>query len=575
MAAIDLDILEKQEIHYIRPKISEEELKQKCIDILSSHPKYHNIKVTNYFIEKVKLFPSWLAEIQVHKTPDFFGDWINIYATQIRSYFGKNYATIKYICDELGWLHENPKYIPSRFRINRETGESEKGFSKSFKIREAAKYIEWKHDTIRYQKNIEKFKNVVSTSFENNESDELSHQQAVDSSKKKLDLKRVSQEIYNMKSVEGKKLNNSKRLYYLMKAQTRAKYDVLSSFRDKNGRLYTMDTFLPSILRPYLYTDDDEKFVSIDIRGSQVQFFISEVMKQLKPTQEIKSFIQLFAKSDPYAWMITNLEGAKKLRSDVKEQFFAEIFYSKMKRESKFCKSFKNDFPTIYSFIKSLKSKDYKDFPNKMQAIESKTMVDAAYVELKKMHPDAIITTRHDEIEFPIDIAGDAEKVLRRAFKKICGFIPAYRIKGINVRAKTIHRPPTFFTDMLLMKDDKAEVSVALDYNQADTHDKMPAGSSLDKFRYLFMGKRGKDNEVNKTKVNDAEPFIFNKKIFKYYLIGDKIIMTNQTDIDIYVHPLDSTYSTNDGLPLEVLTDIINKRENSNYNYLHSLISSY
>jgi hypothetical protein len=114
-------------------------------------------------------------------------------------------------------------------------------------------------------------------------------------------------------------------------------------------------------------------------------------------------------------------------RSDFKEDFFKNIFYSRINvKDNPIKRAFKELFPNVYQTIKGIKSLGYKKFATWMQDFEADLMVFAVYKQL--LDENFKVLVLHDAILCnSLETAKRAKDLIREQFK--CRYNQRIRFK--------------------------------------------------------------------------------------------------------------------------------------------------
>ncbi|MFY9154496.1 MAG: hypothetical protein WAO52_20935 [Prolixibacteraceae bacterium] len=167
------------------------------------------------------------------------------------------------------------------------------------------------------------------------------------------------------------------------------------------NRAHTNLTNLSTELRQFL-TVEGEPLAQIDISNSQPLFFYLH-LKDLTdiPQSEKDKYRDIVETGKFYEFFMSKLNISFEKRGKFKHKILASIFFDKYRRkESRYIKVFKQDFPSISAYIKKLRMKDYKTLARVLQQTESKFVIEGIVAEFIKYFGDSneFISTIHDSV---------------------------------------------------------------------------------------------------------------------------------------------------------------------------------
>ena len=199
---------------------------------------------------------------------------------------------------------------------------------------------------------------------------------------------------------------------------------------DSTGnRAHTNLTNLGSYLRQFLSVEN-EQLGQVDICNSQPLFFYLHI-KNLSfiPQDEKDRYRAIVENGRFYEFFMERLNIASNKRTKVKHKILAAVFFDKYrKKESKYVKVFRQDFPSILGYITKLRKRDHTMLAKILQKGESKFVIEKVVGGfVKQFGADSeFISTIHDSIVVKTSMLDTAKEIMQKCFgRKV--FIPSYR----------------------------------------------------------------------------------------------------------------------------------------------------
>jgi len=107
-------------------------------------------------------------------------------------------------------------------------------------------------------------------------------------------------------------------------------------------------------------------------------------------------------------------------RTEFKKQVFKHLFYAKWRdKDNRIVKTFRQEFPSIYSMIESVNYKDKARLAQWMQRVESAFVIDRVVKRFMDEKPNAFVMTIHDSILVKQDDAEFAKEVFQKSFRRV------------------------------------------------------------------------------------------------------------------------------------------------------------
>ncbi|MEI8381656.1 MAG: hypothetical protein WCJ09_16120 [Planctomycetota bacterium] len=205
--------------------------------------------------------------------------------------------------------------------------------------------------------------------------------------KKQLDRLSVDMNEFNARFI-----THPNRRYYLAHLQTILDGELRLTADGFSGRFHSNVSNMFKPLRALLRVDGEpDTLGETDIKNSQPLFLALAAMEQ---GVEDRKYLQLCEEGLIYEHMAGRL-GV--LRESAKHEI-VKFFYAKNRFNSTAKSLFQMEFPKIGTFIRSIKTKDYKKLSRQMQVAERKFVIDTVCERLKRLKPDMFMTTIHDAV---------------------------------------------------------------------------------------------------------------------------------------------------------------------------------
>ncbi len=322
---------------------------------------------------------------------------------------------------------------PRKNKKGKESYKNGKGIERSFtkayrfskKFLQSAELVGF---TIKIQKNIDFYQNFLGTFLTNDrqrvkKTSKASRFQASKLNALSIDMPSAKEKY--LKSSEGEERFNW--IHHIVQAylfnNSDKSYNLVDSF---GKRIYNQITWMKNGLLEFIR---GEEFIELDLRNSQLQCFI-KIMENDKSDDTIE-FIELVKNGEIYEMMMDEFDSADKNYKKFKSQLFEQVFYSNKKRYP-LTKEFQNRFPNVFEAILTEKREYYKDFPKKLQRIESDFFIKIYYNKVIHKYPDRIFITKHDSALIPRDIFDECEMIFLEEFRSYFGYDPSYRSIPVN-----------------------------------------------------------------------------------------------------------------------------------------------
>jgi hypothetical protein len=252
------------------------------------------------------------------------------------------------------------------------------------------------------------------------------------------------------------------------------------------GRLHTPLTNMPSILRNFLTTSEDEPLVSIDIRNSQpfhmVMMFNKEFWKRTskhitlyKKDKEIYDYLSPVMKGSStlikFPQLATTLditglqqgEYMRQIQNGTLYEFMSDAFMRKsgLKNVEKYFgtrertkrtflhmmyfdpnkgnvpmkaifKKFAELFPAESKIMTLLKSRDYRDFPIMLQKIEVDILLKKVGAEVYRHSREIPLYSIHDSLVTTVSNLNVVRDIINQVYEKELGFRPSLKVEYWN-----------------------------------------------------------------------------------------------------------------------------------------------
>lgn len=200
------------------------------------------------------------------------------------------------------------------------------------------------------------------------------------------------------------------------------------------NRAHTNLTNLSTNLRQFLSVEG-EPLGQIDISNSQPLFFYLHLQNITSiPKFEKDNYREIVETGSFYEFFMSKLNIPFEKRKDVKHKILASVFFDKYrKKESRYIKVFKQDFPSISAYINKLRMKDYKTLASVLQRTESKFVIEGIVAEFIKYYGESneFISTIHDSVVVKSNML-DYTKSIMEAFFASKGISPNLKIENFN-----------------------------------------------------------------------------------------------------------------------------------------------
>lgn len=185
------------------------------------------------------------------------------------------------------------------------------------------------------------------------------------------------------------------------------------------NRIHTNLTNLSSELRQYLSVDG-QPLGQVDISNSQPLFFYLHI-KNLPfiPDSEKDKYRTIVESGKFYEYFMGKFNIPPEKRQDVKHKILAAIFFDwYRKKESRYIKVFKKDFPKIANYIKELRKKDYRQMARLLQRTESKFVIEGVVAKFMEYfgQDNEFIATIHDSIVVKTGMLDAARWIMEECF---------------------------------------------------------------------------------------------------------------------------------------------------------------
>ena len=178
-------------------------------------------------------------------------------------------------------------------------------------------------------------------------------------------------------------------------------WDVFWNF-DKHGRFHSNFTNLRKGVRNNFLKIDGEPISGLDIKTSQ-PFFLCQILKEewlISDDPEIKRFIQIVEGGDLYKYFLEKYPYEFKDRNSVKPMMFKCLF-NKRKKVSHYKSIFRNEFPTVFEFIKNYEVNYGEYLWKSLQRMESNFIFNTVYPAIINQIKDIKLFSVHDSLHFP------------------------------------------------------------------------------------------------------------------------------------------------------------------------------
>lgn len=190
---------------------------------------------------------------------------------------------------------------------------------------------------------------------------------------------------------------------------------------DRYGRMHTNFTILKKEIRQKYIKIDGEETKEIDISNSQPFFFAKLLKKEIGIehfNQETMRFYELVKNGLLYDEIESKIDFVNN-RDDSKMLMYKVLFGSN-NESNKENKEFRNLFPSIFEYIKEIKSldKNYKEMSHTLQKLESRFIFDKVIRKIKSKYPHIKLFTVHDSITYPKKYHNEVSLIFNSYLKK-------------------------------------------------------------------------------------------------------------------------------------------------------------
>lgn len=193
------------------------------------------------------------------------------------------------------------------------------------------------------------------------------------------------------------------------------------------NRLHNNLTNLYTPLRHFL-SYKGQKLVQCDIRNSQLVFLYILMKDCYIPEQEMEKFKAVVCDYGFYEFFAEKIgiELTEEKRKEFKQVIFEKLLFGTNKTDlSEMEKMFKQEFPTIFYIIRSIKTDDYKSLAIMLQKKESEFIFDC----VRKVNKKAPIFTIHDSLATTIGNETLIYKIMTDEFKNKFNLSPKINIE--------------------------------------------------------------------------------------------------------------------------------------------------
>lgn len=209
-------------------------------------------------------------------------------------------------------------------------------------------------------------------------------------------------------------------------------FETKFSTVDKTGnRLHNNLTNLPTELRKYLSYNSNSIFQA-DIRNSQPVFLYTVMKNYHIPETEMEKYKDVVLNIGFYEFFAgkLNMELNEENRNVFKKKIFSGVLFDVNRKElTKYEKVFKDEFPSIFSVIRVIKSKNHKDVPIMLQKEESKFIFYVISELIKKYKNKIPLLTIHDSIATTEEYIEDVKNSILEFFQKLYSIEPKLKIE--------------------------------------------------------------------------------------------------------------------------------------------------
>lgn len=187
-------------------------------------------------------------------------------------------------------------------------------------------------------------------------------------------------------------ITSPNRRYYEAHLQTILDGELRLTADGFSGRFHSNVSNMFKPLRAMLRVDGEpDTLGETDIKNSQPLFLALAAKEQ---GVEDQKYLQLCEDGQIYEHIA---EQVGLLRDSAKHEMMV-MLYARNGFRSTVKSVFEREFPQIGSFIRKVKTKDYKRLSKQMQVAERKFVIDTVCERLKRLRPNMFMTTIHDAV---------------------------------------------------------------------------------------------------------------------------------------------------------------------------------
>jgi hypothetical protein len=230
----------------------------------------------------------------------------------------------------------------------------------------------------------------------------------------------------------------------------------LRAMRCEYGRLHTSYTPLPKAVRRHLVGRDGQKLSSVDVSNCQPLILGILASRSIQPAADAPRYHMLHAgglgdylgrceEGQLYEFLVERMHAgdggtevrqvdfvkngmhmtievdpAKADRDTVKKEFMVCLFSDvERMRSMPIYRIVERFWPALADYLVATKSTEgYASVAEACQRMESDLMIEGVAMEFMRRHPNAPIFTVHDEINCPVDLAGEVKELIEAAFRR-------------------------------------------------------------------------------------------------------------------------------------------------------------
>ena len=187
------------------------------------------------------------------------------------------------------------------------------------------------------------------------------------------------------------------------------------------GRVHTNLTNLKSSMRHFL-THRGRSLVNLDIRNSQPLFFgvlLTEMFRSKPMPKDVRLYLDLVQGGQFYDYLMGAVEVSAEGRSRFKQEFFGKVFFCANDPVKDSARLFGEQFPNVYTAIRSMKADSYCALAHRLQRAESALMIGHVANRLMIEMPDVFVATIHDSAVTTVEDADEVKAIMLAEFRKI------------------------------------------------------------------------------------------------------------------------------------------------------------